>query len=153
VTPELRAARDRLLAYFDARRSLFGTRTPDVLDGLTLRDQPRTEVRESDVRTVLAALDRYEAMDEAVRQDVRQVAAEAGFDVNAGRDITVTWSAPAAPTAEEIEDLKRNFLAAVRTATQPRVIHVDNRESTFTPHEPQTPYYPESSDLSREDTP
>lgn len=64
VTPELRAARHRL-------RGLVGTepgRDPMIDEGVDV-----------DVRLVLDELDRYDAMEEAVRRDVRQVAAEAGF--------------------------------------------------------------------------
>lgn len=80
MTPEVRAARDRIAAFADRAawpdaKPLSEADAVAVISGHP--DAPR--LYKSDLRLVLAALDQHEAHLETVRQDIRQVAAEAGF--------------------------------------------------------------------------
>ena len=122
MTPETRAARDRIEAFMTAFGNLPAERKdPGVPSRIAFI--PSTENRLAgyelsliDLARVLAALDAQPA---AIIQCDHQL------------------------TEEQAEDLKRRFLAAQHDGTPARWLDVDNREGTFTPHEPSAPFYPE----------
>jgi hypothetical protein len=76
VTPEERAARDRLAAFLThpgLRREVEPGDPADVIAVITGRlDMPR--LYKSDLRLLLATLDRYDAIEEPARETARYIA-------------------------------------------------------------------------------
>jgi hypothetical protein len=110
VTPETRAARDRIAAYraaWIARRAKFTGLPHNTYDVIAI-DGVRTELRDDDLATVLAALDALDAQPDA---------------------IIVT---DAVLTEQQAEDLKRRFLAAQHDGTPVRVL--DDPDAPEEPH-------------------
>jgi len=93
MTPETRAARDRIAAYLDARTHILGDR--DQIAEAKNGGSPWARLTVTDLRTVLAALDTKPA---AIIQCDHVL------------------------TEQEADDLKRRFLAAQHDGTPIRVL-------------------------------
>lgn len=92
MTPETRAARDRIAAFLGTWERIAGEPTADALMTLTALEPPTGQVRltRSDLYAVLAELDRYDGFEQAARETARQVA-EAGFAVSSSRPVEITY--------------------------------------------------------------
>lgn len=95
MTPEERAARDRLAAFLShpgLRRDVEPGDPADVIAVITGRlDMPR--LYKSDLRLLLATLDRYDAVEESVFETARQVAEFAERHGPVPDRVEVTYSA------------------------------------------------------------
>lgn len=116
MTPEARAARDRLARYAGPDWHFAGPDFPEIPGGYTGADinqvveqceQGVHDTLAPDIRTVLAALDQHEAHLEAVRQDIRQVAAEAGFSPVPDR-VQITYGMPPKTDTQRMVELYLN---------------------------------------------
>lgn len=111
MTPELRAARDRL------ERLLTAGSGRAVID----------EAIDADLRTVLAALDRHDAIEQSVLDTARQVA-EVGArfgPVPERVEVTYTVAEPVADLGLAVEHLRMTVLSAQATGTGQAAVMAD----------------------------
>lgn len=116
MNPETRAARDRLARFAGSDFQAPPLDLPTEVNCLTIAEVKKLvtgaeeAVREAitpDLLTVLAALDQHEAHLEAVRQDIRQVAAEAGFSPVPDR-VQITYGMPPKTDTQRMVELYLN---------------------------------------------